>query len=293
MKYSPYPLFAFTLGLFAICEMSLAQSRSGSPASRPVSLTVTVTNDRKEVVSGLPQNAFTVSDDIGVREIASFSNEDVPVSIIILIDLSGSVKSDRRTQKKAKFISDALAQFVHKSNPSNEYFIIGFNTTPYLLLDGTRDTIAALSTLQKLASEELKGNTALYDACLAGIEKAARSIYRKQVILLISDGGENSSQYKLSDVRRLLKEKNVLLYAVNITMGSNGERIDDWHTGPQVLEEFASLTGGAMLSPNNPADMKAMLERIALELRQQYSISFLPTKDVSSGKWHPLKIKVS
>lgn len=288
-----YALFAFTLVLFAICDISLAQSRGGSPASAPVSMTVTVTNDRKEVISGLPQNAFTVSDDIGVREIASFSNEDMPVSITILIDLSGSVKG-RRTQTKVKFFWEALSQFVRKSHPSNEYFIIGFNTSPYLWLDGTRDTNAALSTLQKLASEEFRGNTALYDACLAGIEKAARGIYPKQVVLLISDGRDTSSQYKLNDVRRLLKEKNVLLYAIDITMGWNGARIDEWNTeGALVLQEFASLTGGTMHSPNNAAEMEAKLERIALELRQQYSISFLPTKDVSNGKWHPLKIKVS
>jgi Ca-activated chloride channel family protein len=286
-------LLAFALILFVICNTSLAQLKNDLPSPRPVSITVTVMNQRKEIVSGLPQNAFTISDDSGEREITSVSSEDAPMSIAILIDLSGSIKSDSN-RKRIESILDALSQFVQKSHPSNEYFIIGFNATPYLLLDGARDANATLSTLQKLASEKLGGNTALYDACLAGIEKVTRGVYPKQVILLISDGRDNSSQYKLNDVRRLLKEKSVLVYSLNITMGWDGSRIDHFNTeGSQVLEELASLTGGVMYSPSNAAETKTKLERIALELRQQYLIGFLPAKETSSGKWHPLKIKVS
>jgi Ca-activated chloride channel family protein len=291
MKHSSYALFAFTLVLFAVCDISLAQSRSGSPS--PVSLTITVTNDRKEVISGLPQNAFTISDDTGVREIISFSNQDAPMSIALLTDLSGSIKSESN-QKKIKSILDSLSQFIQKSHPSNEYFVIGFNTTPYLFLDGARGADTALATLQKLVSVKLAGNTALFDACLVGIEKVARGTYPKQVILLMSDGRDNSSQYKLVDVRRLLKEKNVLLYAINTAMGWDGARIGELNTeGLDVLEKLTSLTGGTIHSPSNAAEMKGNLERIAFELRQQYSMSFLSTKDVSKGNWHPLKIKVS
>jgi VWFA-related protein len=171
--------------------------------------------------------------------------------------------------------------------------MIGFDSTPYLLLDGTRNIDAALSTVQLLASKEFRGNTALYDACVAGIEKVSSGMHPKQVILLISDGRDNVSQYKLNDVRRLLKEKNVLLYAVNIAMGLYGARVDEWTAGRQVLEEFASLTGGTMRSPDNAGEMNTNLERIALELRQQYSISFLPPQDLSNGKWHQIKVKVS
>jgi VWFA-related protein len=170
---------------------------------------------------------------------------------------------------------------------------MGFESKPYLILDGTRDASIVLSTLRRLALEELKGNTALYDACLAGIEQAARGIYAKQVILLISDGRDTTSQSKLNDVHRLLKERNVLLYAIEIMPSWDG-RIDDWNTeGAQLLAEFVSLTGGTTHRPNSGAQMKASLERIALELRQQYSISFLPGKDEARNKWHPLKIKLS
>jgi hypothetical protein len=106
VKHTRYALVFLVLS--AICDVSLSQSRDGSAVSAPVSVTVTVTNDRKEVIAGLPQNAFIVSDDKGVREVASFSNQDVPVSIVMLIDLSGSLRSSR-TPTKVKFIWDALS----------------------------------------------------------------------------------------------------------------------------------------------------------------------------------------
>jgi Ca-activated chloride channel family protein len=279
--------------LFVNCNTHLAQSTLNSPSPAPVSLTVTVTNEHGEIVSGLPQNAFTISDDGGIREIISFNNEDAPLSIVILLDLSGSVKTDRHPHK-IKYILDGLTQFIQKSHPANEYFIIGHDTRLYLLLDGARDANAALSTLQKLSSKDLSGNTAFYDACLFGIEKIAQAAYPKQVMLLITDGRDNSSQYKLSDVRRLLKEKNVLVYSLDISLGLDTSGIYDWNSeGPQVLEELASLTGGKMHSPGNQTEIKTRLERIASELRQQYVIKFLPTTDASKSKWHPLKIRVS
>jgi Ca-activated chloride channel family protein len=292
MKLLYKALFAFIIILSAICDTSPCSIKDNSSSPAPVSLTVTVTNNREEIVLGLPQPAFTISDDTGVREITSLSNEDAPLSIAILVDLSGSVKSDTRI--KIKSIVDGLSQFIQKSHPSNEYFIIGFNATPTLLLDGARDASAALSTIQRLASAEWGGNTALYEACLAGIEKVAGGTYPKQVILLISDGWDNRSQYKFNDVQRLLKEKSVLLYAVNIATSWFRGSIAEWNRGgPQALDELASLTGGKMYNPKSAAKMQANLERIASELRQQYSISFLPTTDVSKGKWHPLKIKVT
>ncbi len=286
-------LFAPTLGLFIFGELVCAQPTTRSPAVAPVSLTVTVTNDRKEVVSGLPRKSFTISDDTGVREIVTFNGDDEPVSVLMLIDLSGSLGSTTRAQTKVKYIWDALSQFVLKSNNSNEYFIVGFNATPYLWLDGTRDTNAVLTTLQKLATERFEGNTALYDACLAGIDKVARGRFPKKVILLVSDGLDTASRYDLNEVRRRLNEMNVLLYAVNIKPGWSG-RINEFNTeGPQVLEALATLTGGTIHGPDSATKMKADLERIALELRKQYSLSFIPPNDVSNGKWHPVKIKVS
>lgn len=210
MSQSYNLLLAVALTVFALCDMSLAQLKNNSPPPTSIAITVTVTDKRKEMVSGLPQDAFTVSDDIGEREITSFSSEDVPMSIAILIDLSGSIRSQHK-QKKIGLIVDALSNFMQQSHPSNEYFVIGFDNRPSLLLDGAQDTNAALSVLQKLASAKLGGNTALYDACLFSIEKLAHALHPKQVILLISDGRDNSSQSKLNGVRRSLKAKNIMV----------------------------------------------------------------------------------
>jgi VWFA-related protein len=297
MQDSCKMLLNFITILLALCQASPAQSGGEVASPVPVSLTVTITDGRKEPVSTLPQRSFTISDDTGVREITSFSSDDAPTSVAVLIDLSGSIERsvERGGQrKKVKFIIDALSQFVQKGHPANEYFVIGFDAKPYLFLDGVRDVSAALSGLQGLAFEKPGGLTALYDTCLFGIEKVSRGAYRKQAILLISDGRDNRSQYKLKDLRRALKENGVLFYSVNITRSWwEGASLEQWNQeGSIILEELATLTGGAVISPNGASALKADLGRIATELRHQYLISFLPAKG-TPDQWHPLLVKVS
>ena len=285
-------MLALTLILLSTWSTSVAQS-TGSPSSpATVLLTVTVTNNRKEVVSGLPKSAFTISDDKGTREITSFNSEDAPISIAMLFDISGSIRSpDGRNN--TKFMAEALSHFVQRGHPANEYFIIGFNVKPYLLLDGTRDIDAVTSLLQRLPSVQLRGNTALYDACIFAVNRVTHGVFPKQIILLISDGQENVSQSTLDDLLRDLREKNVLVYALNTTMGLES-KINPFNTeGSQVLHELTSMTGGVSHRPFSMAEMRADLERIAIELRHQYSISFSSAKEASGSKWHPLRIKVS
>lgn len=284
----------FILILLTTWNTSLAQSASDPPSSATVLLTVTVTDNRKQLVSGLTQSAFTLSDDKGIREITSFSNGDVPISIAILFDTSGSIKGlDGRN--KAKSMVEALSHFVQRSHQSNEYFVIGFNDKPHLLLDRTRDTSGVSSLLQQLTFAQSRGNTALFDAFVFAIDKVTSGAYPKQVILLISDGKDNVSQSTLNHVLRLLKEKNVLVYALDITLVL-GEYIgnDPFNTeGSQVLDELTSITGGVNYRTDNATEINTKLERIGFELRHQYSVGFSAAKEASGSKWHPLKVEVS
>ena len=145
-----------------------------------ITFTVTVTDTYGRYVSGLGKSAFTVLDEKKPQDITFFSDDDAPVSVGVLFDVSGSMSGD-----KIKRSRDALAKFIQTSHNMDEYFLIAFNSRAQLLLDRTRDGNAVLD---KLTFVQTKNNTALYDACYLGVEKVQRGTHPKRALLLISDG---------------------------------------------------------------------------------------------------------
>jgi Ca-activated chloride channel homolog len=249
-----------------------------------VTLTVTVTDQYGRYVSGLTQNAFKVFDDKEEQEITYFSDDDSPVSVGIVFDVSGSMSGEKISRAR-----QALSRFIETSHNSDEYFLIGFSSRAQLLLDRTRDGDAVLD---KLTFVQTKGQTALYDACYLGVEKVQRGAHPKRAIILISDGQDNDSRYTFSEVRKLLKESDVVLYGIGILGGSDpGSPLG--MEGQSVLDELASVSGGKAFFPNSSAEMDEIFERIALELRHQYSIGYKPKSFINNGKWHKLKVKVT
>jgi Ca-activated chloride channel family protein len=247
-----------------------------------VTLTVTVTDTYGRFVTGLGQNAFTVTDDKAPQEITFFSDEDAPVSLGVVFDVSGSMSGDKIAKAR-----EALSKFIDTSHARDEYFLIGFNNRAQLLLDHTRDSD---SLLQKLTFVQTKGQTALYDATYLGVERVSRGAHPKRAILLISDGQDNSSRYTFTELRRLLKESDVIIYAIGIVDGHDDSQLG--YTGRAILEELAGVSGGKAFFPSTSAEMNDTFERIALELRTQYSIGYRPSNFANDGKWHRLKIKV-
>jgi len=173
-----------------------------------VSFNVTVTDIYGRFVSGLSKNAFSIFDEKSQRDITFFSDEDAPVSVGILFDVSGSMSGDKVHRAR-----DALAHFIQTSHDRDEYFLIGFNSRAQLLMDRTRDGQAVLD---KLTFVQTKNNTALYDACYLGVERVQRGTHPKRALLLISDGQDNNSRYTFNELRRVLKESDVVLYAIGI-----------------------------------------------------------------------------
>jgi Ca-activated chloride channel family protein len=232
----------------------------------------------------LGKNAFTVLDDKQPQDISFFSDDDAPVSVGVIFDVSGSMSGD-----KIRRARDALANFIQTSHNADEYFLIAFNSRAQLLLDKTRDGDAVLD---KLTFVQTKNNTALYDACYLGVEKVQRGAHPKRALLLISDGQDNNSRYTFSEVRRLLKESDVVLYAVGILSGSDaGSSLG--MEGQGTLDELANVSGGKAFFPRSPAELDDIFEQIALELRHQYSIGYKPNNFANDGKWHKVKVKVT
>ena len=247
-----------------------------------ITLTVTVTDTYGRFVTGLGKNAFTVFDDKTQQEISFFSDEDAPVSLGVVFDVSGSMSGDKIMRAR-----EALAKFVDTSHVRDEYFLIGFNSRAQLLLDHTRDSDALM---QKLTFVNTRGQTALYDATYLGVERVTRGAHKKRAILLISDGQDNSSRYTFSELKRLLKESDVIIYAIGIVGAGDDSTLG--YTGRAILEELAGVSGGKAFFPSTGAEMNDTFERIALELRTQYSIGYRPSAFANDGKWHKIKIKV-
>lgn len=249
-----------------------------------ITVTVTVTDTYGRYVSGLGKAAFTVLDEKKAQEITFFSDDDAPVSIGVLFDVSGSMSGD-----KIKRAREALSKFIQTSHNSDEYFLIGFNSRAQLLLDKTRDGNAVLD---KLTFVQTKNNTALYDACYLGVEKVQRGLHPKRALLLISDGQDNNSRYTFGELRRLLKESDVTLYGVGILGGSDaGSGLG--MEGQATLDDLANVSGGKAFFPRSNAEMDDIFEQIALELRHQYSIGYKPVNFANDGRWHKIKVRVN
>jgi Ca-activated chloride channel family protein len=249
-----------------------------------ITLTVTVTDNYGRYVSGLDKKAFSIFDEKAAQEIEFFSDDDAPVSVGVIFDVSGSMNGE-----KIKRAREALGRFISTSHDSDEYFLIGFNTRAQLLLDKTRDGDAVLN---KLTYVQPKSQTALYDACYLGVEKVQRGTHPKRAILLISDGQDNSSRYTYSELRRLLKESDVVVYSIGILDGSDAGSTLGME-GQGILDELSSVSGGKAFFPNTAAEMDEIFERIALELRHQYSIGYRPSNFANNGKWHKIKVKIT
>src|SRR5215204_1365197 len=247
-----------------------------------ITLTVTVTDTYGRFVTGLGKNAFTILDDKTQQEITFFSDEDAPVSLGIVFDVSGSMGGDKITRAR-----EALSKFIDTSHARDEYFLIGFNSRAQLLLNHTRDSDALM---QKLTFVQTRGQTALYDATYLGVERVTRGAHKKRAVLLISDGQDNSSRYTFNELKRMLKESDVIIYAIGIVSSGGDSQLD--YAGRAILEELAGVSGGKAFFPSTGAEMNDTFERIALELRTQYSIGYRPSTFANDGKWHKLKVRV-
>ncbi len=247
-----------------------------------VTLSVTVTDPYNRLVTGLDRQHFEVFEDKVKQNIEFFRDEDVPVSVGIIFDVSGSMKG------KLDRAREALKAFIQTCHDQDDFFLVGFNQRANLVAEFTDGE----GLTNKLTLIDPKGQTALYDAAYLGIEKVKQGQHKKRAILLISDGQDNSSRYTYGELRKLLKEANVQIYSIGIVEmgGGSGGSLD--MQGQGILEEVSQTTGGKAFFPRSAAELEDATTRIALELRHQYSIGYLPTNEKNDGKWRKISVKV-
>lgn len=248
-----------------------------------VSMTISVTDPYGRFVTGLSKEHFEIFDEKVKQQIELFTDEDSPVSIGVIYDVSGSMK-----ERIARSVR-AVKRFIETSHDDDDFFLIGFNDRAKLVQDFTTSGDQLVSHLMFV---QPKGSTALYDAAYLGVEKVGQGRHKKKAILIISDGQDNNSRYTYKELRNRVKEADVQIYAIGITDPYSDSLAG---FGRSVLEEITRMTGGRAFFPNayNEPELIEICTRIALELRHQYSIGFYPSDTTSEAKWRRLQVKVN
>src|SRR6266446_2755862 len=242
---------------------------------------VSIVDPANRQVVGLDKENFQVFEGKERQEIRHFSAEDAPVSVGAIFDVSGSMagKIDRARE--------AVLEFFKIANPQDEFFMIAFADKPEEITDFTQ----SVEDIEgRLLYTVPKGRTALLDAIYLSLHKMSQARYEKKALLIISDGGDNHSRYTESEIKNLVKESDVQIYAIGLYdhyFPTEEERL-----GPQLLTDITELTGGRAFSIDNPNDLADVATKIGIELRNQYVLGYRPTSPASDGKWHKLKVKL-
>ena len=241
----------------------------------------TVTDGMNRLVTGLEKENFFIYDKDVLQSIKTFSTDDAPVTIGIVFDLSGSMSSKFARARKA------LTEFLRTSNPQDEFFVIGFNDRPAVIVDYTSDIDDVEARMVMLKPEN---RTALIDAVYLGVNKLRQAKYERKALLIISDGGDNRSRYTESELRKVVRESDVQIYSIGIfdAYAPTSEE----QTGPILLTEVCEMTGGRLFRVSDLADLSDIASRISAELRNEYVIGFRPSEVKPDGNWRKLKIRL-
>jgi Ca-activated chloride channel family protein len=248
---------------------------------RLVLVPVSVTDPAQRLVTGLRAENFQLFEGKKPQEIRHFSSEDLPVSIGIILDASGSM-----TNKMGR-VRDAVTQFCEAANPQDEFFMIVFSDQPRLVTDFT----SVPEDLEKdLLFTQPKGRTALLDAIYMGLHKMKAAKYGRKALLIISDGGDNHSLYGEREVKAAAKEADVMIYSIGIF--DRYVPTQEESLGPELLTEIAEPTGGRAFTLANEIELPAVANHIGRELRTQYVLGYRPEEMPRDGKWHKIQVKL-
>jgi VWFA-related protein len=243
-----------------------------------VELSVAVTDDHDRPVGGLLKENFKILEDRIEQPIAIFKHEDIPLSLGLVIDNSRSM------EPRKERLDAAATSFVRHSNPEDETFIVHFDSEARL----TRGFTSDLKNLeQALASAQPFGETAIYDAITVALGEMERSKYRKKTLLLITDGVDNVSRATLDQTVEMLKRRSVTTYVVGLLSQSGGVQSEN------SLVRIAEGSGGHAYFPANVDEARSTIEQMARNLREQYTIGYIPTNPMKNGAWRSVRIEIN
>jgi Ca-activated chloride channel homolog len=245
---------------------------------------VSVTDSFSNSVTWLNKENFEVYEDGVEQEISAFSSEDVPISVGLIFDMSGSMgnKFDRARQ--------AALQFLRTANPRDEFFLVRFN-------DRTEPASRFTSSTEELESRIMftvaAGRTALLDAVHLGLDQIRNAHNGRRALLIISDGGDNHSLYDEADIRSALKESDCQLYAMGIFDRHHISRKSEERYGWSLLSELVEMTGGRVFPVSKLTDLPDIASKIGTELRNQYVLGYKPQDSRHNRAWRKIKVKLN
>jgi Ca-activated chloride channel homolog len=280
----PFSLAALAALLLAQNPKPPAQSeQEESPTftadTRLVPLPTTVLDKGGRLLTNLPRTAFHVFEDGVEQTIKDFKREDVPVSMGLVIDNSGSMRD------KLPKVNAASLALVKASNPDDEVFIVNFNDDAYLDQDFTNDIKKLEEALDKI---DARGGTAMRDAISVSIDNLKQKGKRdKKVLLVVTDGNDNTSNISLEQLVRKAQQSDVLIYAIGLL---SEEEPREARQAKRALKEITSSTGGMDYYPKDLAEVDHITPEIAHEIRNQYMITYLPSNPVLDGKFRKISV---
>lgn len=249
-----------------------------------VLVNVTVTDPLNRLVTGLEKEHFTVFEDKTEQKIQHFSNEDVPISLGLVFDSSGSMSNK---MDKARM---AVLQFFKSANPQDEFFLVDFSEQPRMLSDFT----TSIEEIQnRLVFTAAKGRTALLDAIYLAMNQMRHAQFQKKALLILSDGGDNHSRYTENEIKAAVKEADVQIYAIGIYSPYGSRATPEEMAGPSLLTEIAETTGGRQFPVDNLNELPDVASKIGMELRNQYILGYTPSNAGKDGKWRKIKVKLN
>ena len=253
--------------------------------SNLVLIPVAVTDSLNRFVLGLQKQDFKIIEDSVEQNIVHFSGEEAPLSIGLLFDESGSMDYKLRTAQTA------VAQFLKTMSPEDEAFLVEFSDAAKVSVTFTSHTDEIQNALRR---SQPGGLTAMLDAVNLALSEMKKAKNSRKALVIVSDGGDNHSQYTSAEIESLVREADVQIYAMGVfetslPFGLPAEQI----SGPKLLSEIATQTGGRAVAAGLTSDLPSVAARIAVELRNQYVLGYYPKNQAKDGKYRNVEVKLS
>lgn len=262
-----------------------ANAQQGSKIKVDVNFVVlhtTVLDDRGKFVEGLTQDNFRVYEDKVEQKLSIMKREDIPVSMGLVIDNSGSMR-DKRSR-----VNEAALTLVQNSNPQDEAFVVNFNDDFYLDLD--KDFSSSIPELKEaLERIDARGSTALYDAMIGSLDHLKKGHKEKKVLLVVTDGEDNSSRSTLEKTIRELQKTDTVVYTIGL-LGQESKK--NAKKARRALEEISLASGGLAFFPENVEDVHAICEQVAHDIRHQYTLGYYPSNAAKDGTFRSVHVEV-
>ena len=250
-----------------------------------VLIPVAVTDAQNRFVLGLRKDDFSLSEDGVEQKVALFSGEDAPLSIGLVFDESGSIGYKLRNSQ------EAVARFLKTMTPDDETSLVEFSDAAKLSVGFTSDGKKIQDALSKARPA---GRTAMLDGVDTALREMKNAKNSRKAIVIVSDGGDNNSKYTAEQIESLVREADVQIYALGVfepslPFGFTAAEV----SGPRLLSEIATQTGGRAFSATLTSDLPAVASRIAVELRNQYVLGYYPKNDAKDGKYRHVEVKLA